>query len=246
MGVRGELFSTRMACDGRTYFFNVKENRMGDLFLSIVESKPTETDEFDRRSIVVFQDNVEEFIKALRKSVDAMGEADPSVRSAKPPRVRRDAKLPRDDGRDSETRLGDDERPRHYIDTGKPRGVDARRTETRGRAGEHRAGEHRAGEHRAGEHRTGPAAERGPRRDDTRHSAVRRDIDNATGRNASGGRAATSGRDAPASRRPAPTGRVLRVKPKASPVASDTKPPAKAKTPARRMTVRRAKPKDDE
>jgi hypothetical protein len=261
MGVRGELFSTRMACDGRTYFFNVKENRMGDLFLSIVESKPTETDEFDRRSIVVFQDNVEEFIKALRKSVDAMGEADPSVRSAKPPRVRRDAKLPRDDGRDAESRLSDDERPRHYIDTGRPRGVDPRGAEPRGaepRGAETRG---RPGEHRPGEHRPGASAERGPRsggprsggprsgnprRDDTRHSAVRRDIDNATGRTASDGRAATIGRDAPASRRPAPTGRVLRVKPKASPAASDTKPPAKAKTPARRMTVRRAKLKDDE
>jgi hypothetical protein len=251
MGVRGELFSTRMACDGRTYFFNVKENRMGDLFLSIVESKPTETDEFDRRSIVVFQDNVEEFIKALRKSVDAMGEADPSVRSAKPPRVRRDTKLPRDDGRDAESRLSDDERPRHYIDTGRPRGVDPRGAEPRG--AETRS---RPGEHRPGEHRPGASAERGPRsggprsgnprRDDTRHSAVRRDIDNATGRTASDGRAATIGRDAPASRRPAPTGRVLRVKPKASPAASDTKPPAKAKTPARRMTVRRAKLKDDE
>ncbi|HPB65349.1 MAG TPA: DUF3276 family protein, partial [Spirochaetales bacterium] len=63
MGLRGELFSTRMACDGRTYFFNVKENRMGDLFLSIVESKPTETGDFDRRSIVVFQDNADEFLK---------------------------------------------------------------------------------------------------------------------------------------------------------------------------------------
>jgi len=240
MGVRGELFSTRMACDGRTYFFNVKENRMGDLFLSIVESKPTETDEFDRRSIVVFQDNVEEFIKALRKSVDAMGEADPSVRSAKPPRVRRDAKLPRDDGRDSESRLSDDERPRHYIDTGKPRGAETRGTGSRGSAPSARDSGHRTGEHRVGEHRPGPSAGRGPRRDDDRHTSVRRDIDKATGRNASGSR------DAPSSTKPAPTGRVLRVKPKTNPAAIDAKPAAKAKTPARRMTVRRAKPKDDQ
>lgn len=245
MGVRGELFSTRMACDGRTYFFNVKENRMGDLFLSIVESKPTETDEFDRRSIVIFQDNVEEFIKALRKSVDAMGEADPSVRAAKPPRVRRDAKLPRDDGRDIDGRLSDDERPRHYIDTGKPRGAGpreagARGAESRSRDSSPRSGEHRSGEHRTGDHRAGSTTERGPRRDNDRHGSVRRDIDKATGREA------TIGRDAPASRRPAPTGRVLRVKPKASMATSDAKSAPKAKAPARRMTVRRAKPKDDE
>ena len=78
MGVRGELFSTRIACDGRTYFFNVKENRMGDLFLTVVESKPTETGDFDRRSVVIFQDNADEFVKALQKSLDAMKEAAPS------------------------------------------------------------------------------------------------------------------------------------------------------------------------
>ncbi|HOT58958.1 MAG TPA: DUF3276 family protein, partial [Spirochaetales bacterium] len=37
MGIRGELFSLKLVCDERTYFFNVKENRLGDLFLTIVE-----------------------------------------------------------------------------------------------------------------------------------------------------------------------------------------------------------------
>jgi hypothetical protein len=31
MGLRGELFSTRVVLQNRTYFFNVKENRVGDL-----------------------------------------------------------------------------------------------------------------------------------------------------------------------------------------------------------------------
>ncbi|MBN2875187.1 MAG: DUF3276 family protein [Spirochaetales bacterium] len=123
MGVRGELFSTRLACDGRTYFFNVKENRVGDLFLTVVESKPTETGDFDRRSIVVFQESAGDFLKAFQKSLEAMEEAAPSARTPKPPRVRRDARLPRDDGRDETKRLADDERPRHYINTGKPRGA---------------------------------------------------------------------------------------------------------------------------
>jgi hypothetical protein len=39
MGVRGEIFSNRVILPNRTYFFNVKENRMGDLYLNIVESK---------------------------------------------------------------------------------------------------------------------------------------------------------------------------------------------------------------
>jgi hypothetical protein len=29
MGIRGELFSTKVMLPNRTYFFNVKENRMG-------------------------------------------------------------------------------------------------------------------------------------------------------------------------------------------------------------------------
>jgi len=75
MGIRGELFSTRFGCEGRTYFFNVKENRNGDLFLSVVESKPTETESFDRRSIVVFNENLEGFMRAFRTAVGYMEKA---------------------------------------------------------------------------------------------------------------------------------------------------------------------------
>ena len=66
MGIRGELYSTRVSTEGRTYFFNVKENRMGDVFLTIVESKPTEADNFDRRSIVIFRDDMRDFLKAFQ------------------------------------------------------------------------------------------------------------------------------------------------------------------------------------
>ena len=75
MGIRGELFSTRFSCEGRTYFFNVKENRNGDIFLSVVESKPTETETFDRRSIVVFQENLEGFMRAMRTAAGYMEKA---------------------------------------------------------------------------------------------------------------------------------------------------------------------------
>ena len=39
MGLRGEIYSSRASAGRRTYFYNVKENRNGDLFLNIVESK---------------------------------------------------------------------------------------------------------------------------------------------------------------------------------------------------------------
>jgi hypothetical protein len=73
MGIRGELFSSRVGCEGRTYFFNVKENRMGDMFLTVVESKPTETEGFERRSIVVFREDLPEFLEAFQGALDFMG-----------------------------------------------------------------------------------------------------------------------------------------------------------------------------
>lgn len=85
MGIRGELFSTRFVCDGRTYFFNVKQNRTGDVFLSIVESKPSEGESFDRRSIVVFGEHMDGFLKAFQsalKFIEKNGirmEANPSI-----------------------------------------------------------------------------------------------------------------------------------------------------------------------
>jgi hypothetical protein len=72
MGIRGELFSTKVSCEGRTYFFNVKQNRMGDIFLSIVESKPTETESFDRRSIGVFREDMRGFLRAFQTTLGFM------------------------------------------------------------------------------------------------------------------------------------------------------------------------------
>jgi hypothetical protein len=72
MGVRGEVYSTRLVTKDRTYFFNVKENVYGDLFLNIVESKGTEsgTGKFIRQSILVYQEDLGEFVKEFQKSLD--------------------------------------------------------------------------------------------------------------------------------------------------------------------------------
>ena len=71
MGERGEVFSTKLIKDDRTYFFNVKENIYGDLFLNIVESRPTNTEgRFLRQSVIVYQEDMGEFIKEFQKSID--------------------------------------------------------------------------------------------------------------------------------------------------------------------------------
>lgn len=68
MGKRGELFSTKLdsSNERRSYFFNVKENRTGDLFLSIVESKKQNEATWDRHQIVVFEEDFEQFMKAMQ------------------------------------------------------------------------------------------------------------------------------------------------------------------------------------
>ncbi len=70
MGLRGEVFSTRANSDKRTYFFNVKENRHGDLFLNIVESKKHGEEGFERHSVMVFEEDIEEFIESFQKASD--------------------------------------------------------------------------------------------------------------------------------------------------------------------------------
>lgn len=69
MGIRGELFTTQVTLDNRSYFFNVKENRNKDVFLQIVESKVKDGED-DRRAIVVFADDMPEFFAGLD---DALG-----------------------------------------------------------------------------------------------------------------------------------------------------------------------------
>ena len=74
MGSRGELFSTRATTARRTYFFNVKENRQGDVFLNLVESKKASESDFQRQSIVVFQEDLGDFLESLEQAVRFMKE----------------------------------------------------------------------------------------------------------------------------------------------------------------------------
>jgi hypothetical protein len=80
MGTRGEVFSSKASTPKRTYFFNVKETRTGDVFLNIVESKQARTppgttsvrmasaagdDQFERRSVIVFKEDLSAFLEGF-------------------------------------------------------------------------------------------------------------------------------------------------------------------------------------
>ena len=69
MGIRGELFTTEVVLDKRSYFFNVKENRTGDVFLQVVESKKGDGADFDRHQIAVFAEDMQKFFGGLEKSL---------------------------------------------------------------------------------------------------------------------------------------------------------------------------------
>ncbi|MDR3333781.1 MAG: DUF3276 family protein [Treponema sp.] len=75
MGIRGELFSTKVILQNRTYFFNVKENRLGDLYLNIVESKNRETGGFERQSVILFADDLTEFLGGFDESLRVLEKA---------------------------------------------------------------------------------------------------------------------------------------------------------------------------
>lgn len=70
MGARGELFTIPVQLDNRSYFFNVKENRTGDVFLQIVESKNRDGGEADRHQIAIFADDMQKFLQGMEKSLD--------------------------------------------------------------------------------------------------------------------------------------------------------------------------------
>jgi hypothetical protein len=92
MGIRGEIFSTSVQLVNRTYFFNVKENRMGDLYLNIVESKNREAGGFERQSVILFAEDLGEFLKGFDESLRVLEKASREKRkSAGSARIRNNA-----------------------------------------------------------------------------------------------------------------------------------------------------------
>ena len=69
MGARGELYTNEVYLDNRSYFFNVKENRAGDVFLQIVESKSKEGSDINRHQIAIFADDLQKFLQGLNVSL---------------------------------------------------------------------------------------------------------------------------------------------------------------------------------
>ncbi len=100
MGIRGEIYSVRMhsKSEKRTYFFNIKENRTGDVFLNIVESKKHGETDFERHQIVLFKEDLDDFLKVFNSAVAAMKKTRDGSSSGGPARAHT-REAPRDETR---------------------------------------------------------------------------------------------------------------------------------------------------
>ena len=66
--MRSERESMTIKATGRTYFLDLKETKDGNPFLVITESRSKgEGSERERSSIVIFQENAQEFAEAVSK-----------------------------------------------------------------------------------------------------------------------------------------------------------------------------------
>jgi hypothetical protein len=69
MGIRGEIFSKKVLLRNRSYFFNVKETRTGDLYLNIVESKNRDDGGFERQSVILFAEDLQEVLQGFDEAL---------------------------------------------------------------------------------------------------------------------------------------------------------------------------------
>ena len=74
---RDILFSKAVKAGKRIYYLDVKENRKGDLFLAITESKKVITGEgentkvrFDKHKIFLYKEDFEKFMNGLNETID--------------------------------------------------------------------------------------------------------------------------------------------------------------------------------
>ena len=66
---RQELFSEKVKSGSRTYFFDVKKTKEDCQYLVISESK-AKGNEFEHHRIMIFQENIQEFLNGLNKAID--------------------------------------------------------------------------------------------------------------------------------------------------------------------------------
>ncbi len=68
-----EIYSYKLIKGNRTYFFDIKKSAQGDLYFKVSESKKTENG-FERHGIVVFEENIKDFVEGFIKLLTKLTE----------------------------------------------------------------------------------------------------------------------------------------------------------------------------
>lgn len=71
-----DIFSTSFHAGRRTYFFDIKNTKDGCKYLKISESKRIGENDFDRYSIMVFQEDIDKFADAISETAKKMKDLD--------------------------------------------------------------------------------------------------------------------------------------------------------------------------
>ena len=62
-----DIFSSKITKGSRTYFFDIKQNERREFYMTITESKKS-GDEFERRRIMVFEEDIQDFADLFQKT----------------------------------------------------------------------------------------------------------------------------------------------------------------------------------
>ena len=83
---RDILFSKAVKAGKRIYYLDVKENRKGDLFLAITESKKIITGEgdntkvrFEKHKIFLYKEDFEKFMKGMNETINYIYEKEGQI-----------------------------------------------------------------------------------------------------------------------------------------------------------------------
>ncbi|HHG85020.1 MAG TPA: DUF3276 family protein [Bacteroidetes bacterium] len=68
---RSEVYSTKIRAGKRTYFFDVKETRSSDFYITITESKRRfNGDGYDKHKIFLYKEDFNKFLNCLTDTID--------------------------------------------------------------------------------------------------------------------------------------------------------------------------------
>lgn len=82
MSHQEELFIRMIRAGRRTYFFDVKENRQGGIYLVISERKSSEEGPAEHFRVMVFPEDVQNFMNALGEAVEFVKRGKPATGAA--------------------------------------------------------------------------------------------------------------------------------------------------------------------